>query len=300
MTEGLARKQKEHKSMSLFSSFEVVKKKAEQAAAQSGGSFGYVGNIYWTAKGDDSKRVIRFLHTGPALRVMHEFILCSDGKKRDFVCRESVLDEPGPCPLCVGDISKREVGIGLAVLREETFEEGKGGPVAILKDLLHDVELQDGDDTVTKKLPYLGIVRQAVTNFWANLTPYAYRNNGSCTNRDYLVERLGGDKKTNYAFIPLEHVEGLKTEEELSERYKEALNGKTVEQVVTDWINWNGSKKKYQKFFGDNVFTNGVSTPEDNGNETQVTQTTQTEQKEEGSQTLTSLRDHLAKYNKKS
>jgi hypothetical protein len=139
-------------------------------------------------------KYIRFLTEGDEiiLTYFHEMILAHDGSKRSFVCRQEV---DSPCELCDRGEKRRELGLGVAVAREEGKDEnGKDSIVDVTMEV--EVEDENGNKSL-KTVPWVGILQQAPRNFWSAFWAI-YDKSGTLKSRDYEVTRRGGGMETQY------------------------------------------------------------------------------------------------------
>jgi hypothetical protein len=214
-------------------------------------------NIGWK---DGEKKVLRFLDDEPLTIGFHEFTPCKDGKSRDFVCAAQ-LPEPRPCWICsnvqkkgfngvMGPCRPRTVSVGYAALREEK----RDGRKFSYSDITHDVEgVSDEilkelkgtsavvEGSTVKNVPTVGVIKQAVGNFWDNVAAY-YVRYGTTTDRDYEITRHGNDKNTKYVPIPCDVVDDLKTQEDVDDHYALA---KLLHPTIAEWVERMGSTAYY-------------------------------------------------------
>jgi len=160
--------------------------------------------FYWTA---GETKALRFLTDSNDIFVVpvHENVPTYDGKKKTFVCR-SVFD--ASCELCArgkGEPGayRRDVGYGIAVLREEVKEDGK---TTGYRDVTTTYEETVDGKTVTKKKPYVGIVSQGMRNFW-NAIAVISEKYGSLRDREIEIMRQGQGTDTTYMAFPLDKKE---------------------------------------------------------------------------------------------
>lgn len=156
---------------------------------------------------DKETKFIRFLTDSEDIFLLwtHEYVACHDNRHRTFICRK---EEDASCELCDNDVKRRELGYGVAVLREPVQEDGK---VVGYQDYIEEYEDEDGDAGVR---PYVGIVRQAPGNFWTYITGIHERK-GSLRDYDIEITRKGAQMDTIYMAFPCDPVEI----EEMDERY---------------------------------------------------------------------------------
>jgi hypothetical protein len=211
--------------------------RAKSTSAPKGKSSNFYG---WK---DKETKFMRFLHDDVITIAFHEYVLCADGKKRDFVCAQSLAGElKRDCEICAEGWKSRIQTVGLAALRVEVpSTSGKG---STYEDYLHELEVTKEDGSTEKvKVPFIGIVKQAASNFWDNLNGY-YARYGTTVDRDYEVYRRGDDKTTKYRFIPIDRIDGLETPEEVKDHYKLALE---LHPGLIEWIEGMGSAGRYER-----------------------------------------------------
>lgn len=167
--------------------------------AKSGGSRTPLNFFKWD---DKETKVIRFLTEGTDVYLLnvHEWVPCQDGKHRSFICRKEVGEE---CELCENPNEqfnkKRELGFALAVLREPVYEDVDGRKRQVsYQDYTEEYEDEEGN---TKIRPWVGIVRQAPSNFWSYISA-VYEKKGSLRGLDLEIMRKGADKNTTYVVFP--------------------------------------------------------------------------------------------------
>jgi len=164
--------------------------------------------FYWTA---GEAKALRFLTDSNDIFVVpvHENVPTHDGKKKTFVCR-SAFD--ASCELCAREKGtpgqyRRDVGYGVAVLREEVKEDGK---TTGYRDVTSTYEAVVDGRTVTKKKPYVGIVAQGMRNFWNQIAVISEKY-GSLREREIEILRQGQGTDTTYmAFaLPEKEIENM-------------------------------------------------------------------------------------------
>lgn len=193
---------------------------------------------------DGETKTVRFLTDGDAIITVavHEQVDCFDGKKRSFVCRKEIDGKDAACELC--EIStatqnqrarKRELGYGIAVVREEHRNEK--GQVDSYVDA---TEVVDG-----RTVPIVGIVRQGPKNFWAQALA-AHDKYGTLLDRDYDIGRRGSTTDTTYTMFPNAPValpDGVQSwKDHLEKRYSEFAPD--LEALLTRM----GSQEYYDRF----------------------------------------------------
>lgn len=155
--------------------------------------------FYW--QGGESK-VLRFLTDSKDIYVvpMHEQVLNHAGEKKSFVCREAM---DAPCELCAAKVYRRDMGFGIAVLREEVYEEVDGQKkLTGYRDVTTTYEEVVDGKTVAKKKPTVGIVKQGLRNFWNQIAVISEKY-GSMRDREIEVMRNGAGTDTTYMAFAL-------------------------------------------------------------------------------------------------
>jgi hypothetical protein len=218
--------------MALKKGMAAVRESLERSQKSTGSkTYTETNWFYWTA---GETKALRFLTDANDIFVVpvHENVLSHDGKKKTFVCR-SVFE--APCELCENKVYRRDVGYGIAVLREEVYEEVDGQKkLAGYRDSTSTYEATVDGKTVTKKRPYVGIVSQGMRNFW-NQIAVINEKYGSLRDREIEIMRNGSGTDTTYmAFaLPEKVIEGM------DERY-----GKFLPDVEA-FLNRIGSQEYY-------------------------------------------------------
>lgn len=199
---------------------EAVKRAEERAGTDGGKEFNFFS---WK---NTPSRTLRFLDDMPYVVGSHGFVLCKDGNRRSFICPESLDESEGfvkaDCPICATvtrankdgkqvPVKPSEQTIGWAVDREVS-DRGK-----TIKDVLYTVK-EDGK--ADRELPFVGLVKQANSNFWQNLMAF-YSRYGTIIDRDFEVKREGQKLDTKYMFVPWDPTD-MTTQEEIDARYEEA------------------------------------------------------------------------------
>ena len=165
--------------------------------------------FYWRA---GETKALRFLTDANDIYVVpvHENVPTYDGKTKSFVCR-TVFD--APCELCARGKGnpgsyRRDVGYGIAVLREEVRDEN--GKLTGYRDATSTYETVVDGKTVTKKKPYVGVVSQGMRNFW-NQIAVINEKFGSLRDREIEILRTGKGTDTTYMAIalPEKPIEGM-------------------------------------------------------------------------------------------
>ena len=167
--------------------------------------------FYWKA---GETKVVRFLTDANELYVVtvHENVETFDGKKKTFACRANWGES---CELCSRQQYKRDLGYAIAVLREPAYDEVDGQRKLVgYKDVVTTYETSEG----TKKKPTVGIVSQAMRNFWSPIGLIAERY-GSLKDRDIEIVRQGQTTDTQYMPFALDP----KPIENIDERYAKFL-----------------------------------------------------------------------------
>lgn len=177
--------------------------------AKSGGDRTPTNFFKWS---DKETKAVRFLTDGDDIFVLqiHDWTLCKDGKHRSFVCRKEVGEH---CELCDNKVASRELGWGVAVLREPVYEEADGRRRQTgYKDYTEEYETEQGEKKIR---PYVGVIRQAPGNFWTYVQA-VYEKKGSLRTQDLEIMRKGDDKNTSYIVFPGDPVVEI---ENIDERY---------------------------------------------------------------------------------
>jgi len=179
------------------------------AKGQGGNNFPETHWVSWKA---GETKVLRFLTDIDDVLVvsMHSMVDTHDGKKANFVCR-TVFDDP--CELCQKDVYKRDSGYGVAVVRQPVYEDGK---IVGYEDQVLEYDEETPNGIVRKKKPVVGIVNQAMRNFW-NTVALVHEKYGDLRTFDIEIARQGGGTDTTYIPFPLPP----KTIENMEERYKD-------------------------------------------------------------------------------
>lgn len=255
----------------IVSGYQKIQQEIAKRKAQAGG-FVSLWSIYW--KGDGDSKIIRHLHDDPTTIGMHRFITCKDGSKKNFVCREYLVEitpeglelTPEPCPLCLVEIVDDKgngrmqtpliMAVGVAALREAKEING----IRTIVDVPREVtKLKDGKQ-ITLNVPTIGIVSQSLTNFWNGFVAY-YLKYHTTIDRDYEVVRSGsGGKgqgnKVSYTPMAEDPIEGFRTETEVLDHYKEVLEDKKPIEALGAWILYNGSESYMRKHLQEEVLAN--------------------------------------------
>lgn len=214
-------------------------------------NIGTINFLYWT--GGETK-TIRFLSDANEIFVVkvHERIQDKLGKKRSFLCKSEIGET---CPLCAQSYRPREMGYGIAVLRQEIVEEVDGRrTVTGYKDYTYEAEVEVDGKKVKKLQPYIGIINQAPNNFWSYINA-VYEKYGSLKDFDIEIKRQGSDTKTQYIPFP---GPVLKIDS-IDERYKKFVPD------LEAYLKYLGSDTYYERYLG-------IDVPEES--ETEVTETT--------------------------
>lgn len=195
--------------MALKKGMAAVRESLERSQKSSGPkTYEQTKWFYWTA---GETKALRFLTDANDIYVVpvHENVPSHDGKKKTFVCREAF---DAPCELCAREHGapgkyRRDVGYGVAVLREEVKEDGK---TTGYRDVTEEYEATVDGKTVIKKRPYVGIVSQGMRNFWNQVAVIAEKY-GNLRDREIEIMRNGAGTDTTYmAFaLPEKVIEGM-------------------------------------------------------------------------------------------
>jgi hypothetical protein len=270
-----------------------------------------LANIYW---GKDETKTIRHLHDDPFVVGTHQYILGRDGKRRTFICRESLImigvngeltDGGQDCPLCKVVITDEKNG------EHPQWASKKGIGLVALRQSTHGLNISDvmteakGDQP---SLPTIGVIQQAVSNFWNGFMAY-YMRYGTTTSRDYEVSKMGEKKSISFTPIPCDPIAGLETSEEVLAHYGEALGGQSPRPILAQWINGLGSERYYKRYLPADVLSLSGWSPSDKSTD----DSPESLQDHPGGveefapstaasppQSLSSLRDSLTKYRKDS
>jgi len=195
--------------MALKKGMAAVRESIERSQKSSGPRTYETTNwFYWSA---GESKALRFLTDSADIYVVpvHENVPSHDGKKKTFVCREAF---DAKCELCAREVGapgryRRDVGYGIAILREEVREDGK---ITGYRDVTSEyTETVDGK-VVTKKKPYVGIVSQGMRNFWNQIAVISEKY-GSLRDREIEIMRQGAGTDTTYmAFaLPEKEIENM-------------------------------------------------------------------------------------------
>ena len=187
--------------MALKKGMAAVKESLEKSQNR-GNTKDYVETNWFYWKGGETKAV-RFLTDANDIFVVpvHESVPTHDGKTKTFVCR-STFD--AVCELCTEKVYRRDVGYGIAVLREEVYEEVDGAKkVTGYRDVTASYETEENGKTVTKKKPYVGIVSQGMRNFWNQIAVISEKY-GSLKDREIEIIRQGAGTDTTYMAFALD------------------------------------------------------------------------------------------------
>ena len=198
--------------MALAKGMAAVKASIERSQQGGGGpkTYDQTNWFYWTA---GEAKALRFLTDSNDIFVVpvHENVPTHDGKKKTFVCR-SAFD--AKCELCAREKGtpgayRRDVGYGVAVLREEVKVEGK---TTGYRDVTSEYTDTVDGKVVTKKKPYVGIVAQGMRNFWNQIAVISEKY-GSLRDREIEILRQGAGTDTTYmAFaLPEKPIENIDT-----------------------------------------------------------------------------------------
>ena len=180
-------------------------------------------------------KVLRFLTDANDIYVVpvHENVETHDGGKRTFVCRVAFDSE---CELCTSGAYRRDIGYGIAVLRQEAYEEVDGQKkLTGYRDVVETYETEEDGKTVLKKKPYVGIVSQAMRNYWSGISLISEKY-GSLKDRDIEIVRQGGGVETQYMPFALDP----KPIDKIDERYAKFIPN------LEAFLNRIGSEEYYQ------------------------------------------------------
>lgn len=218
--------------MALKKGMEAVRESIERSQRSSGPkSYTETNWFYWRA---GETKALRFLTDANDIFVVpvHESVKAVDGKNKTFVCR-SAFD--ASCELCTAKVYRRDVGYGIAVLREEVYEVVEGQrKLTGYRDVTNTYETVIDGKAVTKRKPWVGIVSQGMRNFW-NQIAVINEKFGSLSEREIEVMRTGAGTDTTYMAIamPEKPIDGME------DRYKKFLPD------VEGFLNRIGSQEYY-------------------------------------------------------
>jgi len=191
--------------MALKKGMAAVRESLERNQRPSGGSNKFEKTNWFGWKAGETK-VLRFLTDDKDILIVpvHENVENHQGQKRTFVCRQAFDVD---CELCEAKAYRREIGYGLAVLREPVYEEVDDQKKMVsYKDATETYETEVDGKTVTKKRPYVGIVSQGLRNFWSNIA-LINEKYGSLKDRDIEIVRQGAGVDTQYMPFALDKKE---------------------------------------------------------------------------------------------
>lgn len=182
--------------MALKKGMAAVKESLEKSERKPSTNTKYERTNWIGWKAGETK-VLRFLTDADDVYVVpvHENVETYDGGKRTFVCRVAF---DADCELCSNGAYRRDIGYGIAVLREPAYEEVDGQKKHVgYRDVVETYETEEDGKTVLKKKPYVGIVSQAMRNFWSGISLISEKY-GSLKERDIEIVRQGGGVETQY------------------------------------------------------------------------------------------------------
>ena len=196
--------------MALKKGMAAVKESLERSQRSNAGPSTYTETNWFYWKAGETKAV-RFLTDANDIYVVpvHENVTTHDGKSKTFVCRQAF---DAACELCASKTYRRDVGYGIAVLREPVYEEIEGQrKLSGYRDSTTTYEVEENGKTVVKKKPYVGIISQGMRNFWNQIAVISEKY-GSLKEREIEIMRQGAGTDTTYmAFAldpkPIENVE---------------------------------------------------------------------------------------------
>lgn len=237
--------------MALRKGTEELDKSVERSKKRSSGDFERVPLNFFKWE-DKETKFVRFLTDADDVYILwtHEYVACHDNRHRTFICRK---EEGEQCELCDNNVKRRELGYGVAVLREEVREEGK---VKGYKDYIEEFEDEDGNPGVR---PYVGIVRQAPGNFWTYIQG-VFERRGSLRDYDLEITRKGAQMDTIYMVFNCDPVE-IPEMDKRYEKYTPDLGAILEAQVSAEYY--------ARHLHGENPSSDGSastgSTPSSNG-----------------------------------
>jgi hypothetical protein len=191
--------------MALKKGMAAVKESLERSQRSSSPSNTYTETNWFYWKSGETKAV-RFLTDSNDIYVVpvHENVPVLDGKNKTFVCRKAF---DAQCELCDNKVYRRDVGYGVAVLREEVYEEVNGQKkLTGYKDATSTYETEENGKTVLKKKPYVGIISQGMRNFWNQIAVISEKY-GSLRDREIEIMRQGAGTDTTYMAFALDKKE---------------------------------------------------------------------------------------------
>ena len=218
--------------MALKKGMAAVRESIERSQKSSGPkTYTETNWFYWRA---GETKALRFLTDANDIYVVpvHENVKAVDGKNKTFVCRSAF---EATCELCAAKVYRRDVGYGVAVLREEVYEEVNGErKFTGYRDVTSSYDAVIDGRTVQKKKPYVGIVSQGMRNFW-NQIAVINEKFGSLRYREIEITRTGAGTDTTYMAIalPEKPIEGM------SDRYAKFIPD------VESFLNRIGSQEYY-------------------------------------------------------
>ena len=224
--------------MALKKGMAAVRESIERSQGRSSGPKTYTETnwFYWTA---GESKALRFLTDSQDIYVVpvHENVPTHDGKKKTFVCRTAF---DATCELCARGHGnpgayRRDVGYGVAVQREEVYEQVDGErKLTGYRDVTSEYEETIDGKVVTKKKPYVGIVSQGMRNFWNQIAVISEKY-GSLRDREIEILRQGAGTDTTYMAFALPE----KAIENIDDRYKKFVPD------VEAFLNRIGSQEYY-------------------------------------------------------
>lgn len=220
--------------MALKKGMAAVRESLEKSQKSSAPSTTYTETNWFYWKAGDTK-AIRFLTDANDIYIVpvHENVETFDGKKKTFVCRQAF---DASCELCAAKVYRREVGYGVAVLREEVYEEVDGvRKFTGYRDVTSNYEVEENGKTVVKKKPYVGIVSQGLRNFWNQIAVISEKY-GSLRDREIEILRQGAGTDTTYMAFALDP----KPIENIDTRYSKFVPD------IEGFLNRIGSEEYYQ------------------------------------------------------
>lgn len=237
---------------------------------KSRGGFVRLNNIFWR---DKDRKIIRHLHDDPITILSHNFVKCKDGSEKSFTCRKSLVKitdagverDPFSCPLCLVEVEDEKgrhllkpatVAWGLAIERQLSTNRDNNRVIVDMMEEI-DVPIEGKEETKKVSLPKIGVVSQSLGNFWSSFGNF-YIRYGTTVDRDYEIVREGGGRgkgAPNYVMIPEDPIDGIRNIQEVQEKYKASLQGKTPREILRDRINFFGSYQYMAKFLDDDVMS---------------------------------------------
>ena len=228
---------------------------AVKKAATSSGDGKFLSYVVWKDDNKDKKKIVRFIGE-PITADFYEYVRCADGRPREFVVPASLgeshddyLAKHGVKTTVYGSqelvpAEPREMTVGLVALREE-YRDAETGKMKV-RDVTETIEVTEGegDDKVTREIERVAyrVVKQGYKNFWSQMIGI-YNRFGTLSDRDYEITRNGNSTDTTYTIIPLDPIDGLRTDEEVVEHYDPPLS---LEQWTLNLASYDRAKALFE------------------------------------------------------